>query len=234
VDYQYGDGPEPLQTATPWDGTTLSAGDEASLEEVEPGQNVVVGWQGTTADDSIATTTVQPPVMAHIDYEYETNTLSAELGFEDGRTEPADEYELLVDDEPAPTQWSDTDDTVSDGSTVVLEDVDVGTQVVVTWGDGVHVGGGSATPSVAFTATLEDGDLLLTHDGGPTLPVSELSADIFPTIEHDTVELETVADGALSEGDSVTVLEDVESDPDSVSASVQYGDHYVGSAHPAE
>lgn len=228
--YQYDDTDEPMQTATPWDGTTLSAGDETTLNGLEPGMRITVGWQGTTFEDAIASTRIRPPGQPHVDYEYETNTLTVELGFEDDGTEPADAYELLIDDEPAPAQWRDTAETVSDGATVVVDDVDVGSNVIVTWGDGVQVGGGSATPSLEVTADLEDGDLVLAHDGGPELPASNLSAEVYRRDGPTTIALDTVTDGTFADGDAVTLLEDLETDSDSLSVSVLYDGHWITSA----
>ncbi|WP_436346824.1 hypothetical protein [Natronorubrum sp. FCH18a] len=231
AEYQYGSSADPLQTVTPWDGT-LSTGDEVTLEDVEPGMTVVVGWEEPTFENALSNTTVRPPGRPHIDYDYETNTLTVELVFEGDESEPADAYELQIDNEPAETQWSDESRTVSDGSTVVLDDVDIGSNVTVVWGDDLYLGGGSATPSIRLSASIDDGALAIGHEDGPSLSVSRLEAQIYTADGTTEVPLEDAADGTFSEGDSITVLEDADVDDTRPSVSLMYDGHFIASAFP--
>lgn len=228
-EHPFGDD-EPTRTATPWEGATLSAGDEATVDDIEPGMAVLVSWQGTTPDDSVARTTVNPPGRARIDYEYETETVRVEFAFEDDRSEPAANYELLLDDEPAPTQFTDVTETVSDGTAVTIDDVDVGTNVTVTWGgEELYVGGGNAAPRIELAADLEDGDLAITHEEGPALPVSDLEAQYWHETDHETIAFDSAAEGTFAAGDTVT-LPDVDIESSVHSVSVRYDDAVVGSA----
>ncbi|WP_255191647.1 hypothetical protein [Natronobeatus ordinarius] len=156
--------PEPRATRQPWDGE-LSAGDDATLDGVLPGDEVIVGWDGDTRRDSIARHRVSPPGTARFEYDYDSRTVTATLELEDER--PAEKYELRVDDEPADTQWADEADTVTDGATLELEDVEVGSRLEVVWSEtDARVGGyriappGGATfeydyDSKTLSATLE-------------------------------------------------------------------------------
>lgn len=198
-----GDGPEPRTTAQPWTGT-LSAGDEATLENVTPGETVLVCWEGTSQQDSIAYHRVRPPGVVNFDYEYDSRTLSATLEFEDGDERPADAYELLLDDEPAATQWVDEHETVTSGATIDLEDVPAGTDVTVVWGDDdVRLGGTRTRPSIDLAFT--DDETAVEHVGGDSLPASDLVAHVWTDDERIDIDLDEEIDGEFTEGDTFAV-----------------------------
>lgn len=198
-----GDSPEPRTTAQPWT-ETLEAGDEAMLEGITPGETVLVCWEGTSQQDSIAYHRVRPPGAVNFDYDYDSRTLSATLEFEDGDEQPADAYELLLDDEPAATQWADEYETVTSGATIHLEDVRAGTEVTVVWGDDdVRVGGTRPRPSIELAFT--DDESAVEHVGGDSLPASDLTARVWTDDERIEIDLEEEIDGEFTEGDTFAV-----------------------------
>ncbi|QCS41839.1 hypothetical protein [Natrinema versiforme] len=218
------DGPEPKTTTQPWSGT-MSSGDEATLEDVQPGDTVLVCWDGTGRQDSIARTRIRPPGRVRFEYEYESETLSATVEFEDETERSAAEYELLIDDEPADTQWTDQYDTVSSGTTIELEDVAVGTDATAVWGDeDIRIGGTRAHPSIQLS--FDEGTV--THEGGDALPASKLEARVWTTDGRTVIDIADEVDGDFAEGDSFTV--DAE---EARSIMLRYdGEYSVGYAHP--
>ncbi|WP_222918419.1 hypothetical protein [Natrinema sp. SYSU A 869] len=226
---------EPLRTTTPWTGSELSAGDEATVEHVDPGTFVIVGWDSDTLQGSLANERIRPPGDVAVDYEYETKTATIELTLADDRTRPAAEYTVLRDGDPAAAQWRDADETVSDGDTVELEGVAVGTTIEVVWGeDGHHVGSGVARPSVTFDLTVENGTVTLVHNGGPSLPASELVAEVHVDDEETDVPLDERLDGTFAVDDTVTVVDELERSDPPLKVRVRYGDEYIEDAYNGE
>ncbi|GAB3031718.1 hypothetical protein [Natronobiforma cellulositropha] len=211
----------PLESSQPWAGEVLAEGASASLEGVSPGQRAIVGWKGDERGDSIFSHQPRPPGFATADYDYEAQTLSVSLELEESR--PASEFTLLVEDEPAARQWADEGTTVEDGATVTLEDVDVGTNGVVVWGDDeVRVTGFSASPSVDLE--LREGGSELAHVGGPALPVERLELRVRTADDLETVSVEDPGE-AFSEGETITL------DADEVEhVTLTYDGHVVGHA----
>ncbi|WP_226479709.1 hypothetical protein [Natrinema amylolyticum] len=226
---------EPLRTTRPWTGTELSAGDEATIENVGPGTFVIVGWDSDTLQGSLANERIRPPGDVAVDYEYETKTATVELTVADGRTRPAAEYTILRDGDPAAAQWRDAGETVSDGDTVELEGVAVGTTVEVVWGeDGHRVGSAVTRPSVTFDLAVEDRTVTLVHDGGPSLPASELVAEVHVDDEETDVPLDERLDGTFAAGDTVTVVDELERSDPPLKVRVMYDGVYIEDAYDGE
>ncbi|WP_226480070.1 hypothetical protein [Natrinema amylolyticum] len=221
------DGPEPRTTVQPWSGT-MSTGDEATVEDIRPGDTVLVCWDGTTHQDSIGHFRARPPGAVDFDYDFESETLSATLRFEDESERPADEYELLIDDEPADTQWADEAETVSSGATIEVDDVEVGANVTVVWGeDDVRVGGTHPRPRVQLEFDEDEGTI--EHVGGDSVPASELTLHVRGAGESTEIDLDEEIDGEFAEGDTVSV------DADEIGyATLRYGDvRSIGYVHPS-
>lgn len=217
------DEPEPRAETRPWTDETLSSGDTGTLEGIQPGDRIVVGWDGTSSQDGIGHFRARPPGMVRFDYEYESETLSATLELEDERS--AEKYELLVDDEPAETQWADEATTVESGATIEVADVPIGSDVTVVWDDGVRVGGTRPLPQIDLA--YDDGNV--EHAGGDVLPGSKLEARVWTEDERLEVDLDDQIDGEFETGDSFSV------DADEIrSVTLIYDDQYrIGYAYPA-
>ncbi|THE64552.1 hypothetical protein D8Y22_12035 [Salinadaptatus halalkaliphilus] len=230
------DEPEPHATADPWTGQTVTDGDAGALEDVSPGDHVVVGWQGRTHRDAIGSYRVSPPGDVEFEYEYDDRQLSATLSLEDER--PADAYELRIDDDPngarwddeidgdpAETQWSDETDTLSGETTIDVTDVSVGVTVDVVWvADDARVASTRALPSVH----LEYDDGAIEHVGGDELPVSTLEVRVWGDDGDSEFALEDELSGEFEAGDRFDV--DVD---DFRHATLVYGDdHSVGFVAP--
>lgn len=218
------DAVEPKATIQPWSGT-MSAGDKATLEDVQPGDTALACWEGTGQQDSIARTRIRPPGHVRFEYDYENETLSATVKFEDETERSAAEYELLIDDEPAATQWADEYDTVSSGTMIELEDVAVGTDATAVWGDeDIRIGGTRAQPSIQLAYDAGT----VTHEGGDALPASKLEARVWTTDGRTEIDIADEVDGDFEEGDSFTV-----DTAEARSVMLRYdGEYSVGYAHP--
>ncbi|WP_049899299.1 hypothetical protein [Natrinema sp. J7-1] len=193
---------EPRTTAQPWSGT-MRSGDETTLEDIRPGDTVLVCWDGTTIEDSIAQFRARPPGTVAFDYDFERKTLSATLELEDGER-PADAYELLIDDEPAETQWADEADTVSSGATIEVDDVEVGTDVTVVWGDDdVRVDGTTPQPRIELEFDEDQG--AIEHVGGDSVAASELTLRVWTEDDLSKIDLGEEIDGEFEQDDTVSV-----------------------------
>ena len=217
--------PEPRATAEPWDGETLEDGSEATLEDVRPGDTVTIGWDGTGLWDALDRYTVRPPGSVHFEYEYDERTLEATLEFEDDEERPAKEYELRVEDDPADVQWSDEAGAVSSGSMIELEDVEVGSEVTVVWGDDA-VQLAWTRPSPRIDLELEDGEV--EHVGGDELAVEDLEVSAWGDDGHLEVDLDEQIDGEFSDGDTFSIDGDVRD------VTVRYDGQHVGNAWERE
>ncbi|QCC59786.1 hypothetical protein NP511_15445 [Natrinema thermotolerans] len=193
---------EPRTTAQPWSGT-MRSGDGTTLEDIRPGDTVLVCWDGTTMEDSIAHFRAQPPGTVAFDYDFERKTLSATLELEDGER-PADAYELLIDDEPAETQWADEADTVSSGATIEVDDVAAGSDVTVVWGDDdVRVSGTHPRPRIELEFDEDQG--VIEHVGGDSVAASELTLRVMTEDGFSEIDLGEEIDGEFEQGDTVSV-----------------------------
>ncbi|ELZ03448.1 hypothetical protein C481_05625 [Natrialba asiatica DSM 12278] len=227
--------PEPKTTAQPWEGKTLASGDEATLEDIAPGDTILVCWKGTDYEDSISRAQAEPPGIARFEYDYESKTVSASLEFGDTRPQPriaevseaetepstdeierdATEYELRIDDEPAGTQWSDEFDTVSSGATIEIADIPVGSDVTVVWAaTGTRIGGTRTQPQV----DLEYDDGTITHVGGDALSATDLTLRLSTETDRFTIELEDVISGTFEEGDSFEITAETVGSDDEIGA----------------
>ncbi|WP_049921520.1 hypothetical protein [Halopiger djelfimassiliensis] len=198
------DEPEPRTTRQPWTGETVQSGHQETLEGIRPGDAVIVGWDGASYKDSIGTEFVDPPGLVRFEYDYGSETLSATIEFgedADVAEQPAEKYELLVEEEPADTQWTDEYETVSDGATIEVTDVPIGTNVSAVWGDDeITVGGTKTRPSIELEL---DGNEI-EHVGGDALLASKLTATAWAEDGRTEVDLGDEIDGDFEEGDTVT------------------------------
>ncbi|MCU4742551.1 hypothetical protein [Natronoglomus mannanivorans] len=228
-----------LESTQPWTGQEVTDGATATLDGVLAGHTVIVGWRSDSRRDSIYSYYVQPPGYASTDYDYESKTLEVTLELEDPR--PAAEYQLLVEDEPAPVQWTDDADTVDSGATVTLEDVDVGTAGTIVWGDDdVRVSGFTARPSITLDLERQsdDGDdnYTLEHLGGDQLPTSSLEVVVWSDAGRESIAFEDLEDvedleGTFSEGDVVSLDLDFEAEADGIRhVNLEYDDQQIGAA----
>ena len=192
---------DPVVASDPWDGETVTEGDEATVEGIEPGNEVLVTWDGTGHEDGIAHYFASPPGRATFDFDYASNTLSVTLSVEDERD--ADEYTLLIEDEPASTQWRDVDETIADESTIEVSGIDVGTHASVQWNDDVRVGSSQATPEVRLEFDPETGTV--EHVGGDDLPAETLTVKLWGENGSDEITLGDLVDGTFAEGDSFAI-----------------------------
>ncbi|AEH36819.1 hypothetical protein [Halopiger xanaduensis] len=241
--------PDPKAETQPWTGETLEDGDTGTLEGVEPGDRVLVGWEGTTHRDAIGRFRARPPGYVDFEYDYDAETVSATLEFpedsaegegeeaengdgdKDGAEEtddetaterPADEYELRVGGEPAATQWADDHETVSGGETIEIEDVDVGTEIEVVWGEDADVSGTRAVPTVDLEVET---DGTVEHAGGDAVPASKLEGRARTDDDSLEISLDEYVDGEFAEGDSF----DLDVDAELHTVHLRYdGEHHVG------
>ncbi|MGQ3719406.1 hypothetical protein [Natrialba aegyptia] len=240
--------PEPRTSAQPWTGETLSEGDRATLDGVESGDTVLVGWDGTAYDDSISRVQARPPGHVSFEYDYDSERLEAVLEFDSRRPasetdeaeasdieRSASEYELLIDGEPADTQWTDEFETVSSGATIELTDVPIGVDVEAVWAaTETQIGWTQPQPSVE----LEYDAGTIEHVGGDELSAAELTAEVWTDEDRFEIELGDEIDGDFEEGETFTVDAGTEADSDDelgevYHVSIRYaGEYQVGYAYP--
>ncbi|NGM67926.1 hypothetical protein G6M89_02675 [Natronolimnobius sp. AArcel1] len=190
--------PEPQYKHQPWDGV-LEAGAETTLDEIKPGDQLLVTWGGTSSQDSLNQYQINPPGVVDFEYEYADEQLVATL--ETDVEQPAEAYELLIEDEPADTQWADEYETLTDGddATIALS-VESNHRVSVVWGDDdLHVGATQTSPSIE----LEYDDGSVEHAGGDELSAADLELDIWSDDGSEQLSLADEVDGTFEAGDTV-------------------------------
>jgi hypothetical protein len=217
------DDDDETRTETPWTDETLAEGDTTSLDEVDPGETVVVTYGGTEPQDGIAYFRPEPPGEATLEYDFAARTVTATLALSEPR--PAAEYEVRVDGDPADTQWTDSADTVSDGDSLTIEDVPVGTTVAVVWGeDAARLAVERTVPTIELDLAFGD-EVSLEHVEGDAVPASKLTAHVWND-GRTLVDVGDEIDGEFTPGDSVPLgVESLEH------VSLMYEDqYYVGFA----
>ncbi|OAQ54654.1 hypothetical protein HTG_03595 [Natrinema mahii] len=220
------DDPEPTATAQPWTGTTMESGDDATIADVDPGSVVYVCWDEPSFRDAIATHHAQPPGTVAFEYDYENRSLSATLELDGDTERPASAYELLIDGEPADTQWADAAETVTSGATIEVDSVPVGTDVKVVWGeDDVRVGRAYPQPQIDLEFT-EDGTAV-EHVGGDSLDASTLELRVWTGEENVEIDLADEIDGDFEDGDTVPIDA---SEPRGANL-IYDGNYYIGHAY---
>lgn len=191
--------PDPVAVEEPWSGDTLEPGHAATLEDVVPGDEVLIGWDGSSHEHSIGRHSIVPPGTVDFDYEYAADTLSVTL--EVAEPQPADAYEVQIDEEPTETQFTDEATTIEGETTIGLESVDVGSEARVVWGDDeVRVGWTRASPSVDLA--YDDGTV--EHVGGDAIPASSVEVQAWGS-DHEEFALDERIEGTFEEGDSFEV-----------------------------
>lgn len=190
------------RSSQPWTGEELSVGDTATIDDVDPGQRVIVGWDGTTMRDAVSQFSVSPPGTATVEYDFEESAASVTLETDSPRR--ADAYELRFDDEAARTQWTDEYETVDGRATLGIDDVRAGTRIEVVWDDGASVGGQTVHPSSDLDLRESDGPAI-EHAGGDSIPTEELVAEVWTGDDRVTVELDDELDGEFEEGTIVSL-----------------------------
>lgn len=252
------DAPDPNASTQPWEGETLSKGDTGTLEGVEAGDRVIVGWQGTTHDDAIGQFHARPPGSVAFEYDYESETLSATLEFDDGGVHRSgsvtevDEHgmEAEADDDGADVDDADADESERDAGEYELRlDGDpAGTQ----WSDEHETVTGGETIELEGVPVGADVEVVWGEDarvaGTQPKPTVELELVGGDELEHvggdplaaDKLEADVWADvdrteldlGERIDGDfeeGDTVALDVDNVE---SVTLQYdGDYYVGHAY---
>ncbi|MFC4406335.1 hypothetical protein [Haloarchaeobius iranensis] len=194
------DDDDETRTETPWADETVTEGDAASLDEVDPGETVVVTYGGTEPQDGIAYFRPEPPGQASLEYDFAERTVTATLSLDEPR--PATEYEVRVDDEPADTQWADAGDTVADGDSLTVEDVPVGTSVAVVWGEhDARLAVERTVPTIELDLAFGD-EVSLEHVEGDAVPASKLTAHVWND-DRTLVDVGDEIDGEFAPGDSV-------------------------------
>ncbi|WP_440990598.1 hypothetical protein [Haloarchaeobius baliensis] len=199
-DWWHRDAEEPEQTGAPWADETVTAGATATLDDVDPGEAVVVRYGDDEHGSGIAYFLPEPPGDATIDYDFDAREATVTLDLAEPR--PASEYEVRVDDEPADTQWADSRDTVSSGASVTVDEVPVGATVAVVWGESAAgLAFDRVAPEIELDLTVGD-EIALEHVAGDAVSASELTAHVWDG-DRTVVELADEIDGEFAPGDTV-------------------------------
>ncbi|AGB30966.1 hypothetical protein C488_02645 [Natrinema pellirubrum DSM 15624] len=223
-----GDDAEPTATAQPWTGTTMESGDDATIADVDPGDVVSVCWGEPSFRESLSTHRAQPPGTVVFEYDYEEQSLAATLELDDDTERSASAYELLIDGEPADTQWADAADTVASGTTIEVDAVPVGADVEVVWGeDDVRVG--SAYPQPTIDLAFTDDGTAVEHVGGDSVDASALEARVWTEGDNVEIDLADEIDGDFEKGDTIPV----DASATHGLSLIYEGQYHIGYAHTA-
>ena len=191
---------------------TLTAGDRIVVEDVTPGDRVSVSVTVETENGAFGTSVLsvaaRPP--GHFSTEREDGTTRIAYAGHAGHAiadASVDEYAVLVDGEPAATQFADEYDELSDGDAIEL-DADPGATVAVEWtaaGETVEITSGRVLPEASFTFDRrDDGRLEVSHGGGEPVDAGRLTVDFHGRTDADPVGWGQ-AGTAVEPGDSITV-----------------------------
>jgi hypothetical protein len=200
---EYGIGEEKLSSSQPWAGETVTSGDQATIEDVDPGQAILVGWDGDTQEDRLYSDSISPPGSASFEYDHGSETLTVTLDLEEPRD--ATDYELRIEGETAASQWSDQGDTVEDGDTITVDGLSVRDEVSVVWTKtGAEVASHwiSAPGEVAFEYDAESKELTATME----LEAEQDASDYLIRINDSEAETQWTDEySTLEDGDSITL-----------------------------
>ncbi len=212
-----GDGDELERPLTEFVGDRLESGDEVRLEDVEPGDGVTLMLSiddGTSVTSrTVFGTQVSPPGAVAIDAGDGDVTLTYT-----GPEQPAGNYRVTVDDEPAATQFADEYDTLTEGDRVTVQ-ADLGDAVVVEWTAGpdpVPVASETLTPEATFDAAYDpdDGAVTVTYRDGEPIDADRLLVDVFPRSVRANRDAWSEAYDTVEPGDSVTIAVDGDTTPE--------------------
>jgi len=211
---------------------TLTAGDEIVVEDVTPGDQVSISCtvevENGTYGTSVAMLSVRPPGYFGVKRENgQTKVVyfgSSERSAIDASVE---EYRVLVDGEPAATQFADEYDELSKEDGIEL-DAGLGSEVTVEWtgeNETIEMTSRVVTPDVRFAfERLDDGRVEITHNGGEPVDAGELTVLVRPHGDPDTDSISWGESGeTVEKGDSITV--DVPEDMQGIV--IKYGDRGI-------
>lgn len=200
-DDRYYRGERVERAVQPWEGRELEAGDDASIDGVEPGQTIVVGYGGADFESGIARYRIAPP--GHVRYDYDPASAALEATLRAEYDQPASAFELRVDGDPASVQWADEYDTIADEATIAVPDLEYGTRVSTVWGDDDRrVGSTIVLPSVDVER-LADEEPAIEHVGGDAVASDELELEVWTGKDRVPVDVGAEIDGAFEEGDRI-------------------------------
>lgn len=200
---RYGNGGEKLRSSQPVSGGTLENGDELTVENVDPGQSIIVGWKSDSWEDSLYNHTISPPGNATFEYDHSTDTLTVTLKLENAQD--ASNYELRVEDEPTDTQWSDEYSTVEDGDSLTVDGLSIQDQVTLMWTPtDSHVDTHWISPPGRVSFEYDPGSKEITAT--MELDSEQDAADYEILVNGDTAETQWTDQGdTVSGGDTVTL-----------------------------
>lgn len=177
----------------------LTAGDAVTVEDVGVDDWIRLELDVPPNPDGVAPTLlshrVTPPRLSI--HSREKRLVVSYWGEE---AHDADEFEVLVDGEPAAVQLADAVDTLEPDADVELGEVSIGDEVVVEWNlpeDPIVVGEHLVVPrsQVRMAYDGADGTVTATHEGGDAVDAAALEARVDgdpaadrPTDEFDTFE----------------------------------------------
>nr|WP_231741362.1 hypothetical protein [Halorubrum sp. CBA1125] len=168
---------------------TLTPGASVSVEDVAVRDTVMLEFDvetppGVSAGSLVHYRASPPHVWVHSRAEEGTTVRYGGAGDPDG-DEPRDpeEFRILVDGEPAETQFADEYDSLTGGEEVVLGQLPLGSTVAVQWhepDDPVVVAEREVVPNThaSIEYDAEAGEVEVRHRGGRTLPASELELQV--------------------------------------------------------
>ncbi|SFC73386.1 hypothetical protein SAMN05444422_11812 [Halobiforma haloterrestris] len=147
-------------------------------------------------------------------------------------TRDADNFEILVDGEPADVQPSDRHDTLTAEDEIELGEFDAGTELSFRWlvpDEPREVRNHVVVPDAEFEVDYDadDDEITVEHAGGDGIDAADLAVIVEPLSPEPT---DWDGDGTVSEGDSTTVdVDDLDSrrDRDPAAVGILFRDHHL-------
>lgn len=192
----------------------LEPGEEVVLEDVAVGEQVVLSITVETEagehSQSVLWHRAEPPGRFGVD----VSDGSRVLVYRSESAQPASDYRVTVDGEPADTQPADVHDTLETGDEVPL-DVEPGVEVTVEYVGGEepyellrHV----TRPQIAFTFERDGSTVEITHDGGESVPAEDLVVLVHSGDPEERPDVWAAEYETVERGDSVVVAVPAETD----------------------
>ncbi|EMA27263.1 hypothetical protein C445_20755 [Halobiforma lacisalsi AJ5] len=147
-------------------------------------------------------------------------------------TRDADNFEILVDGEPADVQPSDRHDTLTAEDEIELGEFEAGTELSFRWvvpDEPREVRNHVVVPDAEFEVDYDadDDEITVEHAGGDGIDAADLAVIVEPLSPEPT---DWDGDGTVSEGDSTTVdVDDLDSrrDRDPAAVGILFRDHHL-------
>ncbi len=189
------------RTLQPWSGETVSSGTSATIQNVDPGQVIRVGWEGTDHQSQIYST--DAPLPAHVDFEQKGEGVTVRLFPRSDESINTDLFEVRVDGDPVDKTFSTSGDGKQKPLSLTLTEPEPSSTVAVYLGD-TQIRETTVLPDAELSMDFEGEGLTLSHDGGDPLDPDKMKLAVMER-RHDEISLSEKVSGQFTDGDTVSL-----------------------------